>query len=122
MRSAANAGTNKGPRAVNASAPIALRCPPVSTSLADHFYFHFTIPPFSYYSTMNGDGSDAFQKRTESFLNWLQRLPKSKFGSKIQLADLRDRSAGRGVGMLFPVPYLSSSPTTYDFHIPLSIH
>ena len=42
---------------------------------------------------------DEFNSRTTAFMRWMRQLPGTRVSSKIQLADLRDQRAGRGIGI-----------------------
>lgn len=41
-----------------------------------------------------------FNSQSEQFLAWFKSLPGATFHESIQLVDLRDRQAGRGIGKL----------------------
>jgi len=45
------------------------------------------------------DHSDVFLSETGAFMAWLQRLPGARINPKIQIADLRQDNAGRGIGL-----------------------
>jgi N-lysine methyltransferase SETD6 len=40
-----------------------------------------------------------FTQKSAEFLQWFNASPGTRLSQKIQLADLRSRSAGRGVGL-----------------------
>lgn len=40
-----------------------------------------------------------FQRQTEAFLDWFKSLPGSTFSEHIEISDLRERNAGRGIGL-----------------------
>ena len=44
--------------------------------------------------------SSTFNHQSSLFLNWFKGLPGATFHSDIEIADLRDRNAGRGIGSL----------------------
>lgn len=41
-----------------------------------------------------------FNSQSQQFLAWFKSLPGATFHEAIQLVDLRDRQAGRGIGTL----------------------
>lgn len=41
-----------------------------------------------------------FQSQTKAFLDWFKSLPGSTFSEHIDIRDLRERNAGRGIGLL----------------------
>ncbi|TLD30459.1 hypothetical protein PspLS_02469 [Pyricularia sp. CBS 133598] len=56
---------------------------------------------------------DNFEQRTGAFLQWFKNLPGATFHENIQIADLRDRNAGRGI-----VATADIEPDTVLFTIP----
>lgn len=42
--------------------------------------------------------NDSFDSKTSTFMSWLQQRPGINISPKIQIADLRDYGAGRGIG------------------------
>ena len=52
---------------------------------------------------------DAFDRKTEAFIDWFQRRPGATISPKIRVADLRQSNAGRGVGAA-PLPPLAICP------------
>ena len=43
---------------------------------------------------------DAFNTKTEVFISWLRQRSGATINPKIQIADLREIGAGRGIGVL----------------------
>jgi len=44
-------------------------------------------------------GSDEFTPRSSAFVKWFASAQNARLSPKVDLADLRSRGAGRGVGM-----------------------
>ena len=42
---------------------------------------------------------DIFQRNSDALIRWFLQNPLAKFNPKVELADLRHRGAGRGLGM-----------------------
>lgn len=60
------------------------------------------------------DVDDDFATRSAAFLSWLQASD-ATLSEKIELADLRQQNAGRGVGIAYLEAYLSIRPATDIF-------
>lgn len=62
-------------------------------------------------STAHFPDADSFHRQSDEFMAWLVQNPGVRVNSKIRIADLRSRDAGRGVGMFlvsFPLSLLQS--------------
>ena len=49
-------------------------------------------------SAADESNGDDFVKRSQAFVEWFRNAEGTRLSDKIQLADLRHRGAGRGVG------------------------
>lgn len=56
---------------------------------------HVFLP---YTSRMAALQKDDFNEKSAAFLNWLQGLQGVRVSTKIHIADMRSRAAGRGIG------------------------
>lgn len=52
----------------------------------------------TYTSRMADLQKDDFDQKSATFLNWLQGLQGVRVSTKIHIADMRNRAAGRGIG------------------------
>lgn len=66
-----------------------------------------TLPPFQLLcATMAVPADEDFNQITASFLTWFKRLQGANVNSKLHIADMRNRKAGRGIGKLLCPLYI----------------